>query len=103
MQDGIIKLDSTEGKELGFTSDKFHGYLWKKDNTITISLIEAVNEGKGYFKKLINTILRKGYRVEIPTPLGRMKYIVKKNGYTQQMVKDKDTNDCVEIWSLENE
>ena len=29
-KDGIIEPDSEIGKLLGFTSDKFDGYLWRK-------------------------------------------------------------------------
>jgi hypothetical protein len=33
---GIIELDSPDALPLGFTSDKFDGYLWKANDTITI-------------------------------------------------------------------
>ena len=47
MKNGIIELNSPFAQEIGFLSDKFGGWLWKKDNTIIISFIESKLEGQG--------------------------------------------------------
>jgi hypothetical protein len=97
MQNGMIKPDSDAGKEIGFLSVKFSGWLWKKDDVIIISFIES--KARGNFKELIETIRSKGFRVDIPTPLGRMQDIVLKNGYVHHIVHDEDMGP-VDVWSL---
>lgn len=101
LNDGLIALDSEKGIELGFTSQRFGSmsYLWEKDGAIIISFIMSLRRGN--FRNLVHTILSKGYRVEIPTPLGRMRQIVEKCGYVQQLRLDEDYGE-VEVWVLEN-
>ena len=95
--DGIIELDSDSGRELGFTSERFGGYLWKTGNYITVSLI--MSNKRGNFRELVECIQHRGYGVIIPTPLGRMEEIVRKNGYVQRW-EDSDFGP-VELWALE--
>ena len=100
-KDGIIQLNSPFAKELGFTSDKFwNSWLWKTGDRITISMIwvRPRLQGKGYFTQLLKAIWDKGYEVAIPTSLGIMNGIVRKNGFQKTMVFDKNFNDYVELW-----
>ena len=88
MKDGIIILDSFRGKELGFTSDKFDGYLWKNNDEITISLIESVNQGKGNLKALFDKITEMGFKICVPTPFPRMEMICEKYGMKKIIKQD---------------
>lgn len=98
MENGMISLDSENGKELGFTSDSFNtgSYLWKDGNDIIVSFIWS--KEKGNFKKLVDTIKGKNMTVVIPTPLGRMQDIVSKNGYVCKYIKT-EMGLC-EVWIL---
>ncbi|MFA5313473.1 MAG: hypothetical protein WC375_09200 [Methanomassiliicoccales archaeon] len=99
--DGIIELDSPLGKELGFTSDKFDGWLWKRGREISISMIISKEEGKGNFKALCERILAVGFAVLIPTPMGRMEGIVRKADYkmkTRPFDKEAGIMEPVEVW-----
>jgi hypothetical protein len=98
MEDGIIELDTERGKEFGFVSSRFKGYLWKEDNVITISFIESVEEGKGHFSELLNNIWAKGYKVRVPTPFARMRMILKKKGFVEKVMLDEDMGEHVEVW-----
>jgi hypothetical protein len=101
MPDGIIELDSEVGRMLGFTSDRFSSgsYLWKRDEVIAISFIESLNRGN--FRELVQRILSLHFSVHIPTPLGRMQEIVRKNGYRQTFLFAAEVRECVEVWVLE--
>ena len=79
--DGIINIDSEPAKQLGFTSDRFEpdSYLWRKGNTIIISLIIA--KQKGMFCQLIKSILQHGFDFQIPTPSNRMCEIGEKQNW----------------------
>lgn len=100
MKDGIIKIDTEDGKVLGLTSDKFEAfsYLWKDGNKIFISMIQSVKEKRGDFKALVSKILSLNFTVLIPTPLGRMEYIVRKNGYIKTSHQT-DIGPC-EVWEF---
>ena len=96
LTDGMIGLDTPQGNFFNFTSDRFDGYLWKKDNYIAISFI--MSHKKGNFKELVNTILNHGFAVYIPTPLGRMQDIVNKNRYEYKQIFDNDMREYVDVW-----
>jgi hypothetical protein len=98
MTDGIIELDSPVAVALGFTSDKFGGYLWKKGSTITISFISSLTPGRGDFSTLIKNMLSAGYRIVVPTPLAQMEQILKKWGFRPSLVLDPDMGN-VEVWT----
>jgi hypothetical protein len=97
--DGIINLDSERAKALGFTSDKYDGYLWKNGDSIMVSFI--VSKQRGNFRALVRRIHALGLTVKVPTPLGRMQYIVAKNGYkhTIEYCEEMD-GEPVEVWVL---
>ena len=89
-KDGIIKLDSLEGKRFGFTRDRYRGWLWRKGDTIYVSLIECVTPGCGDFRRLVETIRAQGLVVKVPTPLGKMCQICEHMGFegTREYVQE---------------
>jgi len=89
MTDGIIILNSDRGKEFGFTSDKFGGWLWKTGDEILISFIESYKQGKGNLRALFDKIVEKGYGIVVPTPFARMEMICKKYGMEYEVRDDK--------------
>lgn len=98
--EGIIQLGSCYGNMLGFTPDKFEegSYLWLNRGAIYLSMM--MTKGKGNFRALVAEILRRGYAVKIPTPLGRMQQILLKNAATYVHTKEYDPN-CEEwgdVW-----
>lgn len=98
MDEGMIRLDSEHAQEFGFTSDKFEGWLWKRDNVITVSFIISRQEGQGHFSRLLNAVWAKGYTIQVPTPLGPMRTILQKKGFQRKAVYDRAFQDWVEIW-----
>ncbi len=56
MNDFRIDPDSPFGKEIGFTSNLFDGWLWREGRTIYISFIESKQESRGNFRKLVMVI-----------------------------------------------
>ncbi len=100
MDDGIINTDTDRGRQLGFTSEAYEGYLWKTGNAIIISFI--MSKKKGNFRKLVGRIHALGYSVKVPTPLGRMEDILKRNGYrhTVERFAPDDPSPC-DVWCLD--
>lgn len=99
MPDGIIELDSERGQAIGFTSDRFDGYLWKTGRYVTVSFI--VSLATGNFRQLAESILAQGFGVKIPTPLGRMQKIVRDAGYVQRDETWEELDERVEMWVKE--
>jgi len=92
---GAIFPDSIEGKELGFTSDKysFASYLFRQDKVITISFIETITPGSGHFSLLLDNLKKAGYSIRVPTPSNLMRVILIKKDF----IGTRDNNGC-EIW-----
>ena len=104
IEDGIIELDSPFAKKLGFTSDKFDGWLWKKGKYIYISFIISRKPGKGNLRRLFNRIRKLGYGIKVPTPLGVMRVIVQKYGFRKTVEFFRIANgieEPVEVWVKE--
>jgi hypothetical protein len=94
VNDGMILLDQNE---LGFTSDKFDGYLWKKGNDILVSFIISKDEGKGNVRFLFDSILKSGHTVKVPTPFARMRMICERLGFRQEFEHDPMYGEDVEL------
>jgi hypothetical protein len=106
MECGVINLGTKFANEIGFTKDKFSGYLWRIDKVIYISLIVSLKKGKGNFSKLIENLLTKGYLIKIPTPSSEMKNILINKNFKREIEKQDISYDpeiyClieeVEVW-----
>lgn len=101
MADGMVPLDSALGRELGFTSDLFDGYLWQHEREIWVSFIASHQPGQGHFRQLVDRILGMGYEVVVPTPLGRMVSILRHMGFIQggtEVTMPDGSTDVCETW-----
>lgn len=97
-EDFMIGLDSDFGKEIGFTSDKFEGWMWRKGEEIYISFIKSIEPNKGNLKSLINKILKRGFTVKVPTPMGLMALLVIKWGFKRTTEFWDETGEDGEVW-----
>jgi len=99
MTEGIIELDSEFAIELGFTSDKFFGYLWRHPTEIYISHIESLQQGQGNLSKLFDAIWRRGYTIKVPTPFARMQAILEHKGFEQTWEEFEGlSGEACEVW-----
>ncbi len=97
--DGKIEPSNTVGAALGFTSNKFDGWLWKTGNQIVISMLISKQEGKGHLSALFTEIERRGLTIAVPTPFARMRAILKRKGFKPHMEIDADFGEPVELWT----
>ncbi|GHU00253.1 hypothetical protein FACS1894186_0370 [Alphaproteobacteria bacterium] len=87
----IILPDSTEGAELGFTSDRFvadsadgclpGSYLTLNSGVMWVSAIYARRPKTGDFRRLMTNIQAEGWPFIIPAPSLRMREIGLKQGW----------------------
>lgn len=89
-EEGPVFLGSRLADDLGFTSDKFEGYLWQEGGSIWISFIESIHPGKGNLRKLFDAIEDNGFTLIVPTPFARMKYICEQRGMEMCKVMSSD-------------
>lgn len=95
-----IEAGSDYGNTLGFTSDKFEGYLWQREEqSIYISLIMSLRPNEGNFSTLVRGLNSKGLRVKVPVPFPRMKIILEHLGFEQTYEQDEIHGD-IEVWVL---
>lgn len=98
MKDGIVEPSTPRGKALGFTKEKFGGYLWIHGEYVWISAIISHDEGKGNLSKLFNSIFTKGYGIKVPTAFPRMEAIVRRKGFEKTIEIIEETGEKVEVW-----
>lgn len=101
MTDGIIELNSELGIDLGFTSDRFDGWLWKKGDYIYISFIESKHRGEGNLSELFENILARGWGIKVPTPMGVMPSILRKKGFKPTSEYHEKAGEDCEVWVKE--
>jgi hypothetical protein len=92
-----IVPDSPEAVEIGFTSDKFRGHLERRGNSVYIWQIRAVRQSQGDFSRLLQRILDSGLSVRIPTPIGKMKEIVRRRKFRLECGFDPE-GERFEVW-----
>jgi hypothetical protein len=94
LKEGIIHVDAAPAS-WGFTADRFapDSYLWKTDDRIMVSFIEAKKKGQKHFSELVKAIEADGLKVAVPTPLGQMVKILTKWGFKPHLEDD------AQIWS----
>ena len=93
----VVEPDDPFALEVGFTSDRFSGYISKVDNTVYISAIMSLQPGNGNFSKLIHTLLSKGYTVKIPNPFPNMQAIAAHLEFEQSYEYGEPFGMC-EVW-----
>lgn len=98
IDEGMIAVDSDAGRELGFTSDRFDGWLWKHGGVVVVSFIVSKEPGKGHFSQLLDAIWATGNKAQVPTPLGRMVAILQGKGFKAKTEWDENYQDYVELW-----
>lgn len=96
-KDKVVTPDSDFGLSIGFTKNNFEGYLWKGEDSITISLIVSLFPGQGHVQGLINRILEAGYIVNVPTPSGKMERLLEFMGFVRNIVNH-ELMGPVEVW-----
>ena len=95
MKEGVIELDSEFAKEIGFTSDKFQGYLWKAGDYIYISAIKSIHPEQGNLSTLLACIEEKGFNTKVPTPPPKTETILNQKGFKRTIEKAD-----IEVWVL---
>lgn len=101
LEEKPILLDSSLGKEFGFTSDKFEkmSYLFGRGDTIIIPFICSKEQDKGYFKSLVKSIVDSGYNICVTTPSVQMEEILVRWGWQKSIVWEELICDYVEVYS----
>lgn len=94
---GMITPDSEKGRALGFTSERFDGWLWEDSQRMWISFIESLQQGKGHLSELFRAIEAAGYAIAVPTPFPRMEAILRRKGF-EPHIEESELGDPVEVW-----
>ena len=97
MSDEMIALGSDLADELGFTAEKFEGWLWEKEGAIVVSFIVSKQPGKGHFGELLDAIWQRGLVAQVPTPLGQMIPILEAKGFEQKAYRHNALG-MIEVW-----
>jgi len=101
--EGEIRIGSDAALTLGFTADRFSGYLWRTGDSIFVSLIISLEEGKGHVSGLFDRIASLGYTVKVPVPSVRMTAILRHKGFVRLDEWDPFFGETCEVWCKASE
>jgi len=97
----MYKPGSDIATKLGFTKDKFDGWIGYNDSqrrpVVIISFIMSKEPGKGNVSRFIHGLLDRNFEVQIPTPMDKMIIFVRKHGFRERIIKDRLMGP-VEVW-----
>lgn len=80
-QDGFRPAGSEFANQVGFTSERFDGYLWEDKDTCYLSLVISKQPGQGHLSEVLSALTKLGYTVKVPNPIGTMQNILIKKGF----------------------
>ncbi len=100
---GIVRPSNSEFcKTIGFTPDKFDGYLWIENKELWITSIQSLNRGKGNMRFLFSKAEELGFTIVVPTPFPHMTSILKRLGFIRSYEEYIPSKNCIPdgIWTL---
>lgn len=100
LREGEVLPGDEVGQLLGFTADRFDGYLWVASGAVIISAILSLQEGRGHLRELFAAIWGVGYVVKVPTALPKMERIVR-HWHFRRTVEPTEDMGPVEVWVRE--
>lgn len=68
-------------ESIGFTPEKFDGYVFEDGKVCWLSLVIAKNPGHGHFSDVLDSLDKKGMEVRVPTPSLHMQTILSAKGF----------------------
>ncbi|ALF55724.1 hypothetical protein ACX27_27330 [Nostoc piscinale CENA21] len=93
----IIHPSSEFAQTIGFTSDRFGGWLWRNNGRIVFSFLISKQPNQGNLSELIKAIEIMGLRVAVSTPLERMANYLAKRNFVPHLEQDPQLG-SIEVW-----
>lgn len=93
-----IALGHSLATELGFTKDKFEGWLWLDGGELYVSSIKSLRPNEGNLTALLSRMLSAGFLVKIPTPFPAMHRILVNNGFKRTWEYEPLAREMCEVW-----
>ena len=85
----LIAIDSPYAQALGFTSDKFIGYLDERPiNVMNIPLIESRQRFNGDLSRFLDVLSGYGYTVRVVNPSVTMRSVLRAKGFVRMWSDD---------------
>lgn len=94
----IVNLEDPFADEVGFTRDRFDGYLWRIGQVVYISLVVSKQPGEGHLSALFEALSSRGYTVRVPTPLAKMEAILRGKGFEEKREWWEEIEDYGTVW-----
>lgn len=92
-------IEPSPSSIIGWTPDKFCGYIAICHKTIWIKVIQSKHKNRGYLRKFLKNLLLLNYTVKIVDPMATMEKICIHYNMKPSVEKF-DGKECI-IWTLE--
>lgn len=97
---GPYRPGTSTAERLGFTHNRFKGYIYLTGGCVWVSLVESKAPKKGHFSSFIRGLVAKGYTVKVPCPIGEMPSILKHLGFSESKETNPRNSETVSVWVL---
>ncbi len=79
--DGCAPAGSERAQALGFTAERFQGYVWLSGTTCWLSLVVSLQPNQGHLSELISQLASRGYEIRVPNPTPDMQARLARKGF----------------------
>jgi hypothetical protein len=93
-----VLIEPSPSSLIGWTPDKFSGYIAVQDKTVWIKVIQSKKRRMGYLRNFFLHLLYKGYIIKVVDP----KYSMEKiciHYHMKPVVEEFDGKECI-VWTL---
>ncbi len=79
--DGCRPAGSEFADSVGFTAERFDGYLWVTGNVCWLSLVVSRQPGLGHLSEVLRRLAVAGFEIRVPNPSDDMQAILVRKGF----------------------
>lgn len=91
-------IEPSHSSLIGWTPDKFTGYIAVSGKTVWIKVIQSKRRGEGYLRRFFENLLEKGYTIKVVSPMETMEKICIHYRMTPS-IENFDDRECI-VWTL---
>lgn len=80
--DGCRPAGSEFATVVGFTAERFDGYLWLSSAVCWLSLVVSREPGRGHLSEVLRRLTACGFEIRVPNPTVDMRAILALKGFS---------------------
>lgn len=71
----MLLIEPSHSSIIGWTPDRFTGYIAVDNKTVWIKVIQSNHQGEGYLRRFVQGLIARNYDVKVVSPMETMEKI----------------------------